>query len=644
MATCTYARSIEKCGSETRLGHCQSSSSGGMLFLQHGIAEDEGVDAGLGRAAVGTCSHAVHFYESEPVFLDSLSEFVGGALGAGGVCVIIASQSHFEEIARRLRGFGVDLDMAADHGRYVALDAREMLARFMRDGWPDRQLFFELMEPVFVRAREALRGRRSCIVAFGEMVSILCEEDKFDAALRLEQLWNELSRRQVFSLRCGYPLSLFATEERRASFQRLCAEHKEVIPAESFSRMRNSERWRAVSSLQQQASTLQAAIEMRQREIEERLRVEEKLRRTEEIANTIMQSTADCIKVLDLKGGLEFMNAAGVEAMEISDPGGLVGKSWIELWQEEDRPRVRAALAESAAGFVGGFQAECRTFGGKSRYWDVRITPARGGDGRIERLIAISRDMTELRNAQLAVLHAEKLATAGRMAATIAHEINNPLEAVTNFIFLALSSEGVPEEVRRYLEIADRELTRVAHIARQTLGFYRSTSLPRVLPVADFIRDALMIYERRLRNKELRVEVSVHPDLKVYGKEGELRQALLNLVANAIDACDSGGRIWVRAQRAKNWTNGLEQGIRLTLADDGMGMSPEVQKRIFDPFFTTKAGVGTGIGLWITKSLIEQRGGYLHFRSRQGEGSGTVMSLFLPSNLPLPEEAVLAAD
>ena len=439
-------------------------------------------------------------------------------------------------------------------------------------------------------------------------------------------------------------MTLFANEKRESSYQRVCAAHGGVIPAESFTSLSSSDSWRMVSSLQQQASTLRAAIELRQREIDERIRVEEKLRRTEEFANTIVESSADCVKVLDLDGRLEYMNAPGVVAMGVTDPGQLLGKNWIELWREEDRPRVRAAVNAAAGGSTGSFQAECETFAGTTRYWDVKITPARGAHGQIDRLIAVSRDITDLRAAQLAAIHAEKLATAGRMAATIAHEINNPLEAVTNFLYLALSSNGLPEDVRRYLEIADRELTRVAHIARQTLGFYRSNSTPKLLPVADFVRDALMVYERRLRNKELQVEVSVHPELRVFGKEGELRQALLNLVANAIDACHGGGSIWLRAQKTKNWTNGQEDGIRITLADNGIGMPPEVQKRVFAPFFTTKADVGTGIGLWITKCLIEQRGGYVHFRSRQGRRSGTVMSFFLPSGLPAVSQIAAAAD
>jgi signal transduction histidine kinase len=122
----------------------------------------------------------------------------------------------------------------------------------------------------------------------------------------------------------------------------------------------------------------------------------------------------------------------------------------------------------------------------------------------------------------------------------------------------------------------------------------------------------------------------VDNELTFYGNQGELRQALSNLVANAIDASNEGGKLWLRAHRTRSWANGMEKGIRVTLADNGCGMAPEVQHQIFAPFFTTKVDIGTGIGLWVTKGLVEKHGGYLRFRSRQGERAGTVMSLFLP--------------
>jgi PAS domain S-box-containing protein len=615
-----------------------------MLLPNLSLAEEEGVHAALGRNAPGTCAHAVQFYEDDALFLDSLSHFIGAALGAGGACVVIASQLHREGLADRLAALGFDLPLTNSQNRYIALDAQDTLASFMVDGLPDEQRFLEAIEPTFRCARAGSQREATSVVAFGEMVAELYREGNVEAAIRLEQLWNDLARRHAFSLRCAYPIHFFATEEQADRFRSVCAEHTHVIPAESYTRLENeNDRWRMISSLQQKASHLQSALDLRQREIDQRMRVEEKLRRAEEFAHAILDSTADCVKVLSVDGRLEYINPPGCRAMEIEDTACVLGRDWIEFWAEEDRPRVRAALTAAASGKVGSFQAECPTFSGAARAWDVRISPSRDAAGRIESLIAVSRDVSELRHAQTAAIHAEKLATAGRMAASIAHEINNPLEAVTNFIYLAQIDDRIPEDVRRQLEAADRELTRVAHIARQTLGFYRSTSTSRWIAVADLIRDALMVYERRLRNKDLQVEVSVSPDLQVYARDGEVRQVLLNLTANAIDACAPGGRIWIRAQRNRKWTNGMDEGVRFTLADNGSGMPPEVKRRIFAPFFTTKSDVGTGIGLWVTKCLVEQRGGYVRFRSRQGENCGTVMSFFLPS-AQQPVSLPMAAD
>jgi len=201
---------------------------------------------------------------------------------------------------------------------------------------------------------------------------------------------------------------------------------------------------------------------------------------------------------------------------------------------------------------------------------------------------------------------------------------------VTNFIYLAKTSAGVPEEVSRYLEVADQELARVAQIAQQTLGFYRDHSKQRWINVADLMGEVVSIYQRKLRYRQVEVRLSVDKALSLYTRQGELKQALSNLIANAIDASREGGTLWLRAQKSRSWGNAAEPGVRLTLADNGSGMTPEVQRQIFVPFFTTKADVGTGIGLWMTKSLIEKQGGTMRFRSRQGENAGTVMSCFLP--------------
>lgn len=598
----------------------------------------KGVDArdaaqGRHKAETQPGAHSVQFYEDSPLFLDQLAEYAGSVLGSGGACIVIATPEHRSGLAERLTDSAIDLSQAAHSGRYIALDAREIMARFMVEGWPDRELFCRTIQPVLARAQASALRKPELVFAFGEMVALLWEQGHHDAAIQLEQLWNEMQTHHQFALLCAYPLSSFADESQSELFQQVCREHSHVTPAESYCALvGESERMHMIASLQQRAAVVRGAVEDRERAIAQRNHAEAKLWRSEEFARKIVESCVDCLKVLDLEGRLEYMSPSGQALLEICNLSSYLGRPWVELWRVEDRPKVEGGLNAARSGGVGSFQAELAIGSGRRKQWDVRIAPMRGRDGTIERLIAVARDITELRQAQQIAIQAEKLAAAGRMAATIAHEINNPLEAVTNFIYLARTAPEIPEETRRHLEIADRELTRVAQIAQKTLGFYRDTSNNKWISVSEVIGDVLLIYDRKLRGKQINAVVGVHPDLKVFAKQGELKQALSNLLANAIDASYRGGTVWLRAHPSSNWTNGFEAGIRITLADNGSGMPPEVQKRIFIPFFTTKADVGTGIGLWVTKSLIEQQGGYLHFRSRQGQHSGTVMSFFLPAS------------
>jgi signal transduction histidine kinase len=595
------------------------------------------------QTVVRGCSHSVQFYDDENIFLEGLSEFLGAALGSGGACLLIATRKHRDAVAERLCNWGINTAFAIRGNRYLALDAEETLARFMVDGWPDESLFRASIVPMLERAGMGMRRRSDTVVAFGEMVAILCAQGRCEAALRLEEMWSELVRRHSFSLRCGYPMSLFADGTQVGLFSRICAEHSEVIPAESNATLGSAEESsRLVTALQQKTQILQAVVEAREREIAQRRQVEERLRRSEEFTKKVVESSVDGVEVLDLDGRLEYMSPPGQWALEIADIAPYLGRSWLELWRAEDRERAAGAVAAAKAGAVGIFQGDTATRDGLSKSWDVRITPALKANGEIERLIVISREVTAVKHAQMALMQAEKLATTGRLAATIAHEINNPLEAVTNFIYLAKTSPGVPEEVCRYLEVADQELARVAQIAQQTLGFYRDNSKHRWINVAELMGDVVSIYQHKLRYKQVETVIEVDAELRLYTRQGELKQALSNLIANAIDASHEGGRLWLRAHKTRHWGGGrgMEQGVRITLADNGDGMAPEVQQRIFVPFFTTKADVGTGIGLWMTKNLIEKQGGSLRFRSRQGAKSGTVMSCFLP----LRTEECVAAD
>jgi signal transduction histidine kinase len=244
----------------------------------------------------------------------------------------------------------------------------------------------------------------------------------------------------------------------------------------------------------------------------------------------------------------------------------------------------------------------------------------------------IIRNITETNKIERALRTTEKLAAAGRMAATAAHEINNPLEAVTNLVYLAKRDLPKNDRVAGYLELAGRELDRVAHITRQTLGFYRDTSSPVKLNVTETLDDLLLLYEKRFESRRINLVKQYEDDLEITALAGEIRQAFSNLITNAIDAMPEGGTLAFRATRSRDWSNSQVPGVRITILDTGTGIEPRHRKNIFQPFFTTKSDVGTGLGLWITRGILEKHRGSIRMKSRTGQsGHGTAFSIFLPT-------------
>src|ERR1700676_1267885 len=216
-------------------------------------------------------SHVVQFYSEDSALLDGLSRFLGSAIGAGDSAVVIATASHLQELSARLQALGFDLPAAASQNRYVALDAAATLYRIMVEGWPDTSRFMEVMGTVLARAAAAANGPEPRVAAFGEMVALLCAEGKVDAALRVEQLWNELARTHSFSLHCAYPITDFPGQAQSKLFLNICAEHSAVIPGEAYTSLATEDqRLRTIADLQQKAQALASEVAHRKR-IEEEL-------------------------------------------------------------------------------------------------------------------------------------------------------------------------------------------------------------------------------------------------------------------------------------------------------------------------------------------------------------------------------------
>jgi signal transduction histidine kinase len=264
------------------------------------------------------------------------------------------------------------------------------------------------------------------------------------------------------------------------------------------------------------------------------------------------------------------------------------------------------------------------------RYIDFVYQPRREQDGSVSGVIVLGVDVTDAKMSEQILLQSEKLNAVGRLASSIAHEINNPLEAVTNLIYLAQTA-AVSPVAKQYLDAAEIELRRVSAIANQTLQFHRQSTNPGPVAAASLIDATLPLYQGRISNARVIVERRDRARRPVTCLDGEIRQVLSNLVGNAIDAMSKKERrLFIRSRESTDWRTG-RSGVTITVADTGSGMSADTTSRIFEPFFTTKGNKGTGLGLWISREIIERHQGSLKVKSRQSaHWSGTVFTLFLP--------------
>lgn len=316
-----------------------------------------------------------------------------------------------------------------------------------------------------------------------------------------------------------------------------------------------------------------------------------------------------------------------VQMMHGYAPGTFTGgfEEWANSIHPEDRDRALAAASQALAK-GSDYENEYRTIRPDgSMYWTAaRGSVERDKDGKPIRMAGMCMDITRRKQTEEALRKTEKLAAAGRLAATIAHEVNNPLEAVTNLLFLA-KQEADPQERARLLDLADRELQRVSHITRQTLGFYRDSGRAVRVSLREILGNVLDVFQGKLRAKRISASVDGDHSVTVFGAPGELTQVVSNLISNAIDASAVGSAIRIRIKQSG-------ERVVLIVSDQGEGIPMMARSMIFEPFFTTKKDVGTGLGLWITRRIVENHGGKIQFRSSNiGTAKGTVFRVTFAS-------------
>ena len=372
---------------------------------------------------------------------------------------------------------------------------------------------------------------------------------------------------------------------------------------------------------------------------------------SEQRLRTILNSIGDGVIVCDVSGKIELLNPLAQELTGWKQEEAFHQplETVLQLVNEDTREPLEPAIER-----LGGDSRASTPFehalllgrDGRERQIDENGAPVYDRGGKLTGIVLVFRDITEQRRTQAALLASEKLAVAGRLAATIAHEIHNPLDSVVNLLYL-LKTGVTPEEQAQFLDMASGELDRVTHISRAMLGMYRESKVPVALDVASVFESILLLLEPQLTTAGVRVAADLQPGSLAAGYPAELRQVFTNLLTNAADASPSGGTIEVHVGRTAACAAQVDgalprpAGVSISITDHGAGIDAGTLSHLFQPFFTTKGEHGTGLGLWVSQGIVQKHNGSIALDSRtEGADHGTTVTIFLPrGEAELPDPA-----
>lgn len=367
------------------------------------------------------------------------------------------------------------------------------------------------------------------------------------------------------------------------------------------------------------------------REMDAREKHAAEIRQREEWFRVTLGSIGDAVIATDERGKVIFINpiAEDLTGISLRQAQGQPIHKVFPIFNEQTRNPVGNPVAKVLEqGRVMGLANHTILQHADGRMIPIEDSAAPIFDDarKLRGVVMVFRDVTGEKQAQEVLRKAEKLAAAGRLAATVAHEINNPLEAVCNLIYIVKNTGSLPEDTVNYLNMAEQELDRVSHITRQTLGFYRDSSEPGPVALDNVLESVLRLYENKLKSKSIVVERELSDCPPVHALQGEIKQLVANLISNAADAVAPGGKIRVSMAPAEQG-----DGVEMKIADNGPGVPEKNRAHIFEPFFTTKEDVGTGLGLWVSKEIAERHGGKIQLSpGEDSELGGAVFKVFLP--------------
>lgn len=573
--------------------------------------------------------HTVQFYESDAFFTEIVGEYLRQALSDGHNALVIATPEHRQLLERHLRDSGVPVERVRSEGRYVALDAAECLAGFMRDE-PDEVLFRQQIVPWLQRLTQS--GE---LHAFGEMVALLTAQGRVEAALQLEECWNRLAAEHDFALCCAYPMQQFADERARPVFERICRAHHRVFPTERFDATSSPDKQlRETAMLQQQAAALG-------REIRERRRAEEVARRSEVELRAFVDEAAIGLHWVNAAGTIIWANAADYELLGYTRDE-YVGQSIVRFHAD---PAVPAAIVERVmrGERVRDFEATLLAKDGTMRVvlidssgfvqdgqfrhtqcFTRDVTAARQAERELlaarAQLEAVNRELEERVQARTAALQAA-YAELEQFSATISHDLRAPLRSMQVYCGALLEDHlpRLPSDAQHCLRRIDAGSRRMDKMIADVLAYSRIGR--EELPLGPVELDALvrlLVAETPMLNPP-RAHVAVASLLPVQAHPAAVQQIVANLLSNACKFVAPGVVPHVRV-----WTERRPDGVHLMIADNGVGVAAELRPRLFGIFERLHAGSGyegTGLGLAIVRRAAQRLGGDVGLEPRPEGGS-----------------------
>ncbi len=372
--------------------------------------------------------------------------------------------------------------------------------------------------------------------------------------------------------------------------------------------------------------------ESERRLAEERANASEELRYRDDVLQVALKASGMGLWVWDLEKDVVHRSDE-VYRMVGCEPGafGTDPTAWLQYVISEDIPALDEAFARVRAdGADYHTQYRVRWPDGSLHWLESQGKCQFDAQGKVVRIFGVMANITHRKQSEEALLRAEKLAVAGRLAASVAHEINNPLEAVANMLYLITIADST-EQARSQASSALDELMRISLVTQSTLKFHRESGKPKVTLLSEIVDSVLAMFRGRLQSMNIAVRMKADRELPVTCMLSETQQIFANLVANAIEAMERDGQLVIRIRPSRDWRGGATAGMRVTICDTGCGIDRASASRIFEPFFTTKPDTGTGLGLWVVAQLLERHKGNVHvWSSQRPAASGMAVSVFLP--------------